>query len=82
MNEKELINTSKRMVVEYYNRYVQNVEPDMSDIKIDIDNVKLIDKFAESGDIRLVLQVEYDVWILYNVEANNGIITRSYITLN
>lgn len=34
MNLEDFKDMSKRMVVEYYNRYVHNVEPDYEGIKI------------------------------------------------
>lgn len=83
MNKEELINTSKRMVVEYYNRYVQNVETDMSEIKINVNNVMLLNENTnKNGDIHLILRVDIDPWLNYNVvynHINNNL--ESYIEL-
>ncbi len=84
MSENDIINTSKMMTVEYYNRYIQNMEPDMSDVLIDINNVKVIEKNDKIDSIHLILQVDGDLWLSYNVVYNKylSIFTESYITLN
>lgn len=84
MSENDIINTSKMMTVEYYNRYIQNMEPDMSDVLIDINNVKVIEKNDKIDSIHLVLQVDIDLWLLYNVVYNKYLstFTESYITLS
>ena len=84
MSENDIINTSKMMTVEYYNRYIQNMEPDMSNVLIDINNVKVIEKNDKIDSIHLVLQVDVDLWLLYNVVYNKYLstFTESYITLN
>lgn len=84
MKRKDLIDTSKRMVVEYYNRYVQNVETDMSDTDISVDNVILIEENNISDNTtHLILKVNCDAWLLYNIiyhEKENRI--ESYISLS
>lgn len=84
MSENDIINTSKMMTVEYYNRYIQNMEPDMSNVLIDINNVKVIEKNDRIDSMHLVLQVDVDLWLSYNVIYNKylSIFTESYITLN
>ena len=84
MSENDIINTSKMMTVEYYNRYIQNMEPDMSDVLIDINNVKVIEKNDKIDSIHLILQVDVDLWLSYNVIYNKylSMFTESYITLN
>jgi uncharacterized protein (UPF0276 family) len=84
MSENDIINTSKMMTVEYYNRYIQNMEPDMSDVLIDINNVKVIEKNDRIDSMHLILQVDVDLWLSYNVIYNKylSMFTESYITLN
>ena len=84
MNIKKLIDTSKRMVMEYYNRYVKNIEDDGTVIdKITLNDISVISE-KHNGDnfIELELQVSYDPWILYHVDydtQNDRL--ESYITL-
>lgn len=84
MKIEELIETSKRMVVEYYNRYVQNVEPDMSDTTITTDDVEVVN-ICEDDDnkIYVTLKNNEDAWLLYNItyDQNTDTITESYISL-
>ena len=84
MKIEELIETSKRMVVEYYNRYVQNVETDMSDTTITTDYVEVVD-ICEDDDnkIYVTLKNNEDAWLLYNItyDQNTDTITESYISL-
>lgn len=84
MSENDIINTSKMMTVEYYNRYIQNMEPDMSNVLIDINNVKVIEKNDRIDSMHLILQVDVDLWLSYNVIYNKylSMFTESYITLN
>ena len=84
MNIKKLIDTSKRMVMEYYNRYVKNIEDDGTVIdKITLNDISVISE-ERNGDnfIELELQVSYDPWIVYHVayDAQKDIL-ESYITL-
>ena len=84
MNSKTLIDTSKRMVMEYYNRYAKNIEDD----GVIIDKITLRDIILISEDhtndnfIELELQVSYDPWIVYHVnyDTQNDRL-ESYITL-
>ena len=69
MNLEKLIDTSKRMVMEYYNRYAQNIEDDGTVIdKITLNDISVISE-ERNGDnfIELELQVSYDPWIVYHV---------------
>ena len=69
MNIEKLIDTSKRMVMEYYNRYVKNIEDDGTVIdKITLSDISVISE-EHNGDnfIELELQVSYDPWIVYHV---------------
>ena len=84
MNIKKLIDTSKRMVMEYYNRYVKNIEDDGTVIdKITLNDISVISE-ERNGDnfIELELQVSYDPWIVYHVnyDTQNDRL-ESYITL-
>ena len=84
MNIEKLIDTSKRMVMEYYNRYVKNIEDDGTIIdKITLNDISVISE-EHNGDnfIELELQVSYDPWIVYHVDydtQNDRL--ESYITL-
>lgn len=64
MNQEQFEEMCKRMVVEYYNRYVH-----MSDYSsINIDNVEIIDVSEldkEKGQI--LLKVDIDPWLQYTV---------------
>ena len=84
MNLEKLIDTSKRMVMEYYNRYAKNIEDDGTVIdKITLNDISVISE-ERNGDnfIELELQVSYDPWIVYHVvyDAKKDIL-ESYITL-
>ena len=84
MNIKKLTDTSKRMVMEYYNRYVKNIEDDGTVIdKITLNDISVISE-ERNGDnfIELELQVSYDPWIVYHVvyDTQNDRL-ESYITL-
>ena len=84
MNLEKLIDTSKRMVMEYYNRYVKNIEDDGTVIdKITLNDISVISE-ERNGDnfIELELQVSYDPWIVYHVnyDTQNDRL-ESYITL-
>ena len=84
MNSKTLIDTSKRMVMEYYNRYAKNIEDDGTVIdKITLSDISVISE-EHNGDnfIELELQVSYDPWIVYHVayDAQKDRL-ESYITL-
>ena len=84
MNIKKLTDTSKRMVMEYYNRYAQKIEDDGTIIdKITLNDISVINE-EHNGDnfIELELQVSYDPWIIYHVvydTQKDGL--ESYITL-
>ena len=84
MNIKKLIDTSKRMVMEYYNRYVKNIEDDGTVIdKITLNDISVISE-EHNGDnfIELELQVSYDPWIIYHVAYDTQKDRlESYITL-
>ena len=84
MNIKKLTDTSKRMVMEYYNRYARNIEDDGTIIdKITLSDISVISE-ERNGDnfIELELQVSYDPWIVYHVayDAQKDRL-ESYITL-
>ena len=84
MNIEKLIDTSKRMVMEYYNRYVKNIEDDGTIIdKITLNDISVISE-ERNGDnfIELELQVSYDPWIVYHVAYDTQKDRlESYITL-
>ena len=84
MNIKKLIDTSKRMVMEYYNRYVKNIEYDGTIIdKITLSDISVIsEEHNDDNFIELELQVSYDPWIVYHVnyDTQNDRL-ESYITL-
>ena len=84
MNIEKLIDTSKRMVMEYYNRYVKNIEDDGTVIdKITLNDISVISE-ERNGDnfIELELQVSYDPWIVYHVAYDDQKDRlESYITL-
>ena len=84
MNIKKLIDTSKRMVMEYYNRYVKNIENDGTVIdKITLNDISVINE-KRNGDnfIELELKVSYDPWIAYHVVYDTQTDRlESYITL-
>ena len=84
MNLEKLIDTSKRMVMEYYNRYVKNIEDDGTVIdKITLNDISVISE-ERNGDnfIELELQVSYDPWIVYHVAYDTQKDRlESYITL-
>ena len=84
MNIKKLIDTSKRMVMEYYNRYVKNIEDDGTVIdKITLSDISVIsEEHNDDNFIELELQVSYDPWIVYHVayDTQNDRL-ESYITL-
>ncbi len=84
MNIEKLIDTSKRMVMEYYNRYAQNIEDDGTVIdKITLSDISVVSEEHNSDNfIELELQVSYDPWIVYHVvyDGKNDRL-ESYITL-
>ena len=84
MNLEKLIDTSKRMVMEYYNRYAQNIEDNGTIIdKITLNDISVISE-ERNGDnfIELELQVSYDPWIVYHVNYDTQKDRlESYITL-
>ena len=84
MNLEKLIDTSKRMVMEYYNRYAKNIEDDGTIIdKITLSDISVISEEHNNDNfIELELQVSYDPWIVYHVDydtKNDRL--ESYITL-
>lgn len=84
MNLKTLIDTSKRMVMEYYNRYAKNIEYDGIIIdKITLRDISLIsEEHTDDNFIELELQVSYDPWIVYHVNYDTQKDRlESYITL-
>ena len=84
MNIKKLIDTSKRMVMEYYNRYARNIENDGTIIdKITLNDISVINE-ERNGDnfIELEFQVSYDPWTIYHVAYDiQKDRLESYITL-
>lgn len=69
MNIKKLTDISKRMVMEYYNRYAKNIEYYGTIIdKITLNDISVINE-KRNGDnfIELELKVSYDPWIAYHV---------------
>ena len=84
MNIKKLIDTSKRMVMEYYNRYAKNIEDDGTIIdKITLSDISVIsEEHNDDNFIELELQVSYDPWIVYHVAYDSQKDRlESYITL-
>ena len=84
MNIKKLIDTSKRMVMEYYNRYAKNIEYYGTIIdKITLRDISLIsEEHNDDNFIELELQVSYDPWIVYHVVYDTQKDRlESYITL-
>lgn len=84
MNLETLIDTSKRMVMEYYNRYAKNIEDDGVIIdKITLRDISLIsEEHNDDNFIELKLQVSYDPWIVYHVVYDTQKDRlESYITL-
>lgn len=84
MNLETLIDTSKRMVMEYYNRYAKNIEDDGVIIdKITLRDISLIsEEHNDDNFIELELQVSYDPWIVYHVAYDTQKDRlESYITL-
>ena len=84
MNIKQLIDTSKRMVMEYYNRYAKNIEYYGTIIdKITLSDISLISEEHTDGNfIELELKVSYDPWIIYHVNYDTQKDRiESYITL-
>ena len=84
MNIKNLMDISKRMVMEYYNRYAKNIEDDGTIIdKITLSDISVISEEHNNDNfIELELQVSYDPWIVYHVDydtKNDRL--ESYITL-
>ena len=64
MKKEEFINMCKRMVVEYYNRYVHMVD----NPTITIDNVNLLELEDSKDDIQeALLMVDIDPWLQYKV---------------
>lgn len=84
MNIKKLTDISKRMVMEYYNRYAKNIEYYGTIIdKITLNDISVINE-ERNGDnfIELELKVSYDPWIAYHVVYNTQKDRlESYITL-
>lgn len=67
MKKEEFINMCKRMVVEYYNRYVHMVDNPI----ITIDNVNLLELEDFKDDIQeALLMVDIDPWLQYKVIYN------------
>lgn len=84
MNIKKLTDISKRMVMEYYNRYAKNIEYYGTIIdKITLNDINVINE-ERNGDnfIELELKVSYDPWIAYHVVYDTQKDRlESYITL-
>ena len=84
MNIKKLTDISKRMVMEYYNRYAKNIEYYSTIIdKITLNDISVINE-ERNGDnfIELELKVSYDQWIAYHVVYDTQKDRlESYITL-
>ena len=84
MNIKKLTDISKRMVMEYYNRYAKNIEYYGTIIdKITLNDISVINE-ERNGDnfIELELEVSYDPWIAYHVVYDTQKDRlESYITL-
>ena len=84
MNIKKLTDISKRMVMEYYNRYAKNIEYYSTIIdKITLNDISVINE-ERNGDnfIELELKVSYDPWIAYHVVYDTQKDRlESYITL-
>ena len=69
MKKEEFVNMCKRMVVEYYNRYVYMID----NPTITVDNVDLIE-FENSEDYiqEALLMVNIDPWLQYKVIYNSN----------
>ena len=84
MNIKKLTDISKRMVMEYYNRYAKNIEYYGTIIdNITLNDISVINE-ERNGDnfIELELEVSYDPWIAYHVVYDTQKDRlESYITL-
>ena len=67
MKKEEFISMCKRMVIEYYNRYVHMID----NPTITVDNVNLIE-FENSEDYiqEALLMVDIDPWLQYKVIYN------------
>ena len=65
MNQDQFIEMCKRMVVEYYNRYVHMMDYS----SINIDNVQVIEISESKEDSRgeILLQVDIDPWLQYKI---------------
>ena len=67
MKKEEFINMCRRMVVEYYNRYVHMVD----NPTITINNVNLLELENYKDDIQeALLMVDIDPWLQYKVIYN------------
>ena len=67
MKKEEFINMCRRMVVEYYNRYVHMV----ANPAIRINNVTLLESENSEDDIQeALLMVDIDPWLQYKVIHN------------
>lgn len=88
MNHEEFIDLSKRMVVEYYNRYVHNNdEPEYANIKADQSLIDILEEEIDGdGIMKVTLQVVIHLWLEYHVEYNPNAIGNnkisSFITLS
>ena len=84
MNIKQLIDTSKRRVMEYYNRYAKNIEYYGTIIdNITLNDISVINEERNRDNfIELELKVSYDPWIAYHVVYDiQKDRLESYITL-
>lgn len=84
MNIKKLTDISKRMVMEYYNRYAKNIEYYGTIIdKITLNDISVINEERNVDNfIELELKVSYDPWIAYHVVYDTQKDRlESYITL-
>lgn len=85
MNREEFIDMSKRMVVEYYNRYVHNAEPDYADIKVDPSFIDILEEnYNSNGTMEVVMQVIIDLWLEYHIiyNPNSKEKISSFVTLS
>lgn len=80
MCHEALIDLCKRMVMEYYNRYVH-----MEDFKtITVDNVKILKFKKDHIELtnKIVLSVDIDPWLEYYIEFDNNLkILSSYVEM-
>lgn len=66
MKKEEFLDMCKRMVIEYYNRYVHFVD----NPTIIADNVNLVEDNSKDDIMEALLMVDIDPWLQYKVIYN------------